>query len=67
MFLRGYDVAVIGAGASGCMAAISAAKEGKSVIIVEHLDRIGKKILSTGNGKCNITNKTITLAVRFCT
>ena len=57
MFLRSYDVAVIGAGASGCMAAISAAKEGKSVIIVEHLDRIGKKILSTGNGKCNYTNR----------
>lgn len=50
------EVIVIGGGASGMMAAISAARNGAKVTILEHSDRIGKKILSTGNGKCNFTN-----------
>lgn len=49
-------VAVIGGGAAGMMAAITAAREGVKVSILEHKDRIGKKILSTGNGRCNFTN-----------
>ena len=52
-------VCVIGGGASGMMAAISAAKAGAQVTVFEHTDRIGKKILMTGNGKCNFTNLTI--------
>lgn len=48
-------VAVIGGGASGMMAAVTAAG-GAHVILLEHKDRIGKKILSTGNGRCNFTN-----------
>ena len=51
-----YDVAVIGAGASGMMAAIQAAKNGKKTVVFEVLARPGKKILVTGNGKCNLTN-----------
>lgn len=51
-----YDLVVIGAGASGMMAAISAARENKSVCVIEKLDKAGKKILATGNGKCNFTN-----------
>lgn len=50
-------VIVIGGGASGIMAAISAARSGADVTLLEHTDRIGKKILSTGNGKCNYTNR----------
>lgn len=50
-------VMVIGGGASGIVAAISAARHGAEVTILEHNDRIGKKILSTGNGKCNYTNR----------
>lgn len=50
-------VIVIGGGASGMMAAISAARHGADVTILEHTDRVGKKILSTGNGKCNYTNR----------
>ena len=46
-------IAVIGTGASGIMAAITAARNGKKVAIIEHKDRPGKKILATGNGKCN--------------
>lgn len=49
-------VAVIGGGASGMMAAVAAASGGARVVIMEHKDRIGKKILSTGNGRCNFTN-----------
>lgn len=54
------DVIVIGAGASGMMAAITAARRGKSVLILEHMDKVGKKILATGNGKCNYTNEYMT-------
>lgn len=49
-------VTIIGGGASGLMAAISAANSGYNVTIIERLDRIGKKILATGNGRCNFTN-----------
>ena len=49
-------VAVIGGGAAGMIAAITSAREGARVTILEHKERIGKKILSTGNGRCNFTN-----------
>lgn len=49
-------VIVIGGGASGMAAAIWAARTGAAVTVLEHTDRIGKKILSTGNGRCNLTN-----------
>lgn len=49
-------VGIIGGGASGMMAAVTAASCGAKVTILEHTDRIGRKILSTGNGKCNFTN-----------
>ena len=49
-------IAVIGGGAAGMMAAITAAENGADVIIYERNDRVGKKILATGNGKCNFSN-----------
>ena len=49
-------VAVIGGGASGMTAALCAAKGGAAVCIYEKNDRVGKKLLATGNGKCNFTN-----------
>lgn len=51
-----YDIIIIGAGASGLMAAIAAARQGSSVLVIEQKDKAGKKILATGNGKCNFTN-----------
>lgn len=53
------DIIIIGGGASGMMAAITAAQFNKKarIILIEHGDRLGKKILVTGNGKCNITNR----------
>ncbi len=53
---KDYDVLIIGGGASGLVAAISAARCGAKTVILEHMDRVGKKILATGNGKCNYTN-----------
>lgn len=50
------EIAVIGGGASGMIAAIIARKSGKEVVILERKDRILKKVLITGNGRCNITN-----------
>ncbi|SKA81405.1 hypothetical protein SAMN05443428_10455 [Caloramator quimbayensis] len=52
-------VAVIGGGASGLIAAISAARNGAQVYILERMNRVGKKILATGNGRCNLTNVNI--------
>lgn len=49
-------IAVIGGGASGLTAAIAAAKNGAEVSIYEKMNRVGKKILATGNGRCNYTN-----------
>jgi predicted Rossmann fold flavoprotein len=51
-----FDVAVIGAGAAGLMCAIEAGKRGRSVLLLEHADRVGKKILISGGGRCNFTN-----------
>ena len=54
--MRNRHVIIVGGGASGLVAAITAAREGASVTIVEQKERLGKKILSTGNGRCNLTN-----------
>lgn len=54
-----YDIAIIGSGPAGLMAAIMAAQKGRSVLVLEKNDRIGRKILATGNGRCNVTNKNI--------
>ena len=54
--MENYDIIMIGGGASGLAAAIMAKTEEKRILIIEHNDRVGKKILSTGNGKCNLTN-----------
>lgn len=51
-----YDVLVIGGGAAGCMAAGFAAKNGKSVLLAERNDKIGRKVMITGKGRCNVTN-----------
>ena len=53
-------VTVIGGGSSGMMAAISAARRGARVTLLERKDRVGKKLLATGNGRCNLTNKNST-------
>ena len=49
-------IAVIGGGMSGMAAAILLAQAGKQVVLLERQERIGKKLLLTGNGRCNISN-----------
>ena len=51
-----YDVIVIGGGPAGMFSAITAAKRGKSVLVLERNNRLGKKLLITGKGRCNVTN-----------
>ena len=51
-----YDLVVIGTGAAGMIAAITAARSGKSVLVLEKLSKIGAKLKATGGGKCNLTN-----------
>lgn len=64
-----YDLLIVGAGASGMSAAIAFQKERKAmglekghVILLEKNDRVGKKVLATGNGRCNLSNKDMSLA-----
>ena len=54
------DVIIIGAGAAGLLCAIEAGKRGRSVSVLEHQDTLGNKILISGGGRCNFTN-------RYCT
>ena len=54
--LEPADVAVVGAGPAGLMAAIAAAERGASVAVLEQLDRPGARLLATGGGRCNLTN-----------
>ncbi len=55
------DIAIIGGGASALAAAVEAARLGASVFILERLPRVGKKILVTGNGRCNLSNQRISI------
>ena len=51
-----YDVIVIGAGAAGMMAAATAARGGKQVLLMEKMEKAGRKIRISGKGRCNLTN-----------
>jgi len=51
-----FDAMVVGGGAAGLMCAITAGRRGKRVLVVEHANRVGKKILMSGGGRCNFTN-----------
>lgn len=50
------DIVVIGGGAAGCMAALTAARKGASVILLERNQKLGRKLYITGKGRCNVTN-----------
>ena len=51
-----YDVIIIGGGAAGLMCAATAGKRGRKVLVIEHNEKVGKKILISGGGRCNFTN-----------
>ena len=50
------DIVVIGGGAAGCMAALTAAGQGANVLLLERNAKIGRKLYITGKGRCNVTN-----------
>ena len=54
--MRSTDVVIIGAGAAGLMCALTAAERGRQVLLIEHANKAGKKILMSGGGRCNFTN-----------
>ena len=54
-----FDVVVIGAGAAGLMCAIEAGKRARKVLVIDHANKAGKKILMSGGGRCNFTNYSI--------
>ena len=54
--MKFYDAMIIGGGASGLIAAVALARRGRRVLLLEQQDRVGRKLLSTGNGRCNLTN-----------
>lgn len=56
VMLKQYDVIIIGAGAAGLMCAIESGKRGRSVLLLDHAEKAGKKILISGGGRCNFTN-----------
>lgn len=51
-----YDVVIVGGGAAGLMAAVTASKRGRKTLLIEHTDKIGEKIRISGGGRCNFTN-----------
>lgn len=54
--MKKFDVIIVGAGTSGMMATIAAAEAGAQVLLIEKNRRVGKKLLMTGGGRCNVTN-----------
>lgn len=58
-----YDIIIIGGGASGLCTAIQSKTENNTILILEHNNMVGKKILSTGNGRCNLTNVNATVSL----
>jgi predicted Rossmann fold flavoprotein len=60
-----HDIIIIGAGAAGMMCALTAGQRGRRVLLLDHLDRAGAKILISGGGRCNFTNANGGMADRY--
>ncbi|MDO3381257.1 NAD(P)/FAD-dependent oxidoreductase [Gilvimarinus algae] len=54
--MQNYDCVIIGAGAAGLMCAATAGQRGRKVVVLDHANKVGKKILMSGGGRCNFTN-----------
>jgi len=63
---RKYDVVIVGAGAAGLFCAFTAARRGLSVLVLDHANKVGKKILMSGGGRCNFTNLEISAENYIC-
>ncbi|CDQ08893.1 putative oxidoreductase with FAD/NAD(P)-binding domain [Acidithiobacillus ferrivorans] len=60
------DVLIVGAGAAGLMSAIAAGQRGRRVLVIDHANKVGKKILMSGGGHCNFTNLGVTPSQYLC-
>ena len=56
---QNYDVVILGAGAAGLMSAFTAGRRGRRVLVLEKSNKVGKKILMSGGGRCNFTNELV--------
>ncbi len=65
--MQEYDVIILGAGAAGLMCALTAAQRGRKVLVLEKANKVGKKILMSGGGRCNFTNYHVTPDNFICT
>jgi predicted flavoprotein YhiN len=54
---QAFDVVVLGGGAAGLMCAMRAGQRGRRVLLLDHAEKVGKKILISGGGRCNFTNR----------
>lgn len=63
--MKTFDIAIIGSGASGCMCAITAAPSGKKIALIDKNKLPARKLMATGNGRCNLTNITCTPSIKF--
>ncbi len=57
--MKNYDIIIVGAGASGCLCALQSSKNNKKILLIDKLKTAGKKLMVTGNGRCNLTNLNI--------
>src|SRR5687768_8252631 len=53
---QAFDVIILGAGAAGLMCGLTAGQRGKKILLLDHADKVGAKILISGGGRCNFTN-----------
>ncbi len=60
------DIAIVGAGPSGIMAALQASRGGARVALFDHNDSIGRKLLVTGSGRCNLSNAAVAPEAYHC-
>lgn len=60
--MKRYHVAIVGAGPAGMMAAIAASRSRRGVVLIDRNPELGRKLLATGNGRCNLTNRDVTVS-----
>ena len=63
--MKHFDIIILGAGASGCMCALTAGKTGKKILLIDKLAKAGKKLMATGNGRCNLSNHKVFPSDKF--
>lgn len=63
--MKHFDIVILGAGASGCMCALTASTSRKNILLIDKANKAGKKLMATGNGRCNLSNNNISPSERY--